>query len=405
MATIKVKFRPSTTIGKEGSIYYQVIHDRKPRQISTSYRVFKSEWNDQRSTVTCSNASARLTYILSVRERIKIDLERVGRIIQNLEKTRIEYSSDDIVEEYERQIDENSLFRYMEGLIAKLKYNGKVRTAEAYRSALNSFKKYRGGEDIMLECLSRDIMESYESWQRQRGIAPNTISFYARILRAVYNRAVEEDLTDNKSPFRKVYTGVEKTIKRALPMTIIKKIKCMDLTFKPEMEYARDIFILSFMLRGMSFIDMAFLKKNDLKNGYITYRRRKTGQQLMIEWTPEMQAIVDKYPTSGTDYLLPIIRNRDAIAIYAYRNAGYTINRHLRSIADSLELSIPLTMYVARHSWASAAKAKGIPVSVISEGMGHDSELTTQIYLSSLDTTVVDRANAILLRELNNEKR
>ncbi|MDE5871873.1 MAG: site-specific integrase, partial [Muribaculaceae bacterium] len=402
---IKVKFRPSTTAGKEGSIYYQVIHDRKPRQISTPYRVFRSEWNDQRSTVTCSNASARLTYILSVRERIKMDLERVGRIIQNLEKTRIEYTSDDIVEEYERIVDENSLFRYMEGLIAKLKYKGKVRTAEAYRSALNSFKKYREGEDIMLECLSRDIMESYESWQRQRGISPNTISFYARILRAAYNRAVEEDLTENKSPFRKIYTGVEKTIKRALPMTIIKKIKYMDLTFMPEMEYARDIFILSFMLRGMSFIDMAFLKKKDLKNGYITYRRRKTGQQLIIEWTPEMQAIVDKYPTSGTDYLLPIIRNKHAIAIYAYRNAGCMINRQLRSIASKLELSIPLTMYVARHSWASAAKAKGIPVSVISEGMGHDSELTTQIYLSSLDTSVVDRANAILLRDLNNEKR
>lgn len=401
MATIKVKFRPSTTIDKAGTIYYQVIHDRKPRQISTDYRVLRSEWNDQRATVTCSNSSSRLTYILSVRERIKIDLERVGRIIQNFEKTRLDYTSDDIVEEYQRIIEENSLFCYMEGIIAKLKYNGKVRTAETYRASLNSFRKYRQDEDIMLECLNRDIMESYESWQRQRGMSPNTISFYVRILRAVYNRAVEEGLTENKYPFRKVYTGVEKTIKRALPLTLIKKIKCMDLTFKPKMEYARDIFILSFMLRGMSLIDMAFLKKTDLKNGHITYRRRKTGQQLVIEWTREMQAIVDKYPSPETEYLLPIIRNPYAIAIYAYRNAGYAINRQLKSIARNLELPIPLTMYVARHSWASAARAKGIPISVISEGMGHDSEMTTQIYLASLDTSVVDRANSILLKELN----
>lgn len=175
----------------------------------------------------------------------------------------------------------------------------------------------------------------------------------------------------------------------------------MDLTLRPEIEHARDIFILSFMLRGMSFVDMAFLKKSDLRNGYVTYRRRKTGQQLVIEWTPDMQAILDKYPKSETEYLLPIIRNPNSIALYAYRNAGYSINRHLRTIATSLELPIPLTMYVARHSWASAAKAKGIPISVISEGMGHDSELTTQIYLASLDTSVVDRANSILLRELN----
>ena len=174
----------------------------------------------------------------------------------------------------------------------------------------------------------------------------------------------------------------------------------MDLAFKPELEYARDMFILSFMLRGMSLIDMAFLKKNDLRDGYITYRRRKTGQKLMIQWTEDMQAIVDKYPTHHGDYLLPIIRNPHSIAIYAYRNAGYVINRQLKSLAVSLELPIPLTMYVARHSWASAARAKGIPTSVISEGMGHDSEQTTKVYLASLDSSVIDRANALLLREL-----
>ena len=174
----------------------------------------------------------------------------------------------------------------------------------------------------------------------------------------------------------------------------------MNLSFKPTLEYARDIFILSFMLRGMSFIDMAFLKKSDLRCGYLTYRRRKTGQLLMIQWTPEMQSIVDKYPKNETEYLLPIIRNQNSIPVYAYRNASYRINRHLRTIAENLALPIPLTMYVARHSWASAAREKGISISVISEGMGHDSEQTTQIYLASLDASVVDRANSMLIREL-----
>lgn len=401
MATIKVKFRPSLSPEREGSIYYQVIHERKPRQVLTEYKVFAHEWNEYRATVTCSQQSPRCPYILSVRERIKVDVERLLRIVRIFERERPEYTSDDIVEEYERLSEENSLFRFMNNIIAKLKLKGKVRTSETYKSALNSFRNYRGGEDIMLESLNKEIMEAYEAWLRKRGVSSNTISFYTRILRAVYNRAVDEELTENRNPFKRVFTGIEKTVKRALPMKIIKKIKTLDLTLYPQLDFARDMFLLSFMLRGMSLIDMAFLKKSDLKNGHVIYRRRKTGQILTIQWTPEMQSIIDKYPYNESTYLLPIIRNPEAVPLYAYRNMGYYINRHLKVIANQLELPIPLTMYVARHSWASAAKARGIPISVISEGMGHDSELTTQIYLASLDTSVVDKANSLLIKDLN----
>lgn len=163
---------------------------------------------------------------------------------------------------------------------------------------------------------------------------------------------------------------------------------------------ARNMFMMSFYLRGMSFIDMAFLKKSDLKNGYLTYRRRKTGQRLIIKWTAEMQTILAKYPEYKSDYLLPIIKALDTNERSVYRNVGYNINLRLKTIAEILSINMPLTMYVARHSWASAAKAKGIPVSVISEEMGPDSESTTQIYLASLDASVVDSANSIILDAL-----
>lgn len=201
-------------------------------------------------------------------------------------------------------------------------------------------------------------------------------------------------------PFRRVYTGVDKTVKRALPIRAIKKIKTLDLTMIPRLDYARDMFLLSFYLRGMSFVDMAYLRKNDLRNGYVTYRKRKTGQQLVIKWTKEMQLILDKYPRNGSGYLLPIIKNGTTNERCSYRNASYNINNSLKKIAEMAGVEIPLTLYVARHSWASAAKAKGIPVGVISEGMGHDSEATTRIYLASLDTSVVDRANALILSSL-----
>lgn len=400
MASIKVKFRPSTVTDHEGAIYYQIIHERKVRQLLTDYKVFSSEWDESRSMVTTTQKSEPKSFILSIRERIRWDVEMLTKIDRKLDANGLIYTADDVIDEFNRYAHKYSLFNFMESIIAKLKHNGKIRTSETYKSTLNSFKKFRNDKDIMLDCITSETMEGYEAWHKNRGVAPNTISFYTRILRAVYNRAVEDDIIENRNPFRHVYTGIDKTVKRALPLAVIKKIKALDLSLTPALDYARDMFMMSFYLRGMSFIDMAFLKKSDIKNGYVTYRRRKTGQQLIIEWTKEMQMILDKYPENKSDYLLPVIRNTGTNERCTYRNTGYNINHSLKRIAGMVGATIPLTLYVARHSWASAAKAKGIPLSVISEGMGHDSEATTQIYLASLDTSVVDKANSLILKSL-----
>lgn len=400
MASIKVKFRPSTVPDHEGTIFYQVILDRKVRQLNTDYHVLPEEWDETRSMVTTKHNSNRKSFILSIRERIRWDMERLTKIDKRLDDEGLSYTADDVIDEFRRYASEYSLFNFMESLIVKFKHNGKIRTSETYTAALNSFKKFRKDEDIMLDCLTSDIMESYEAWHKQRGNSANTISFYTRILRAVYHRAVEDDIIENRNPFRHVYTGVDKTVKRAIPLPLVKKIKALDLSLSPPLDFARDMFLMSFYLRGMSFIDMAYLKKTDLKNGSIVYRRRKTGQQLTIAWTPEMQLILDKYPENPTQYILPIIKTVGCNERCAYKNAGDNINYSLKKVAEKLGINIPLTMYVARHSWASAAKAKGIPLSVISEGMGHDSEATTQIYLASLDTSVVDDANSLIIGSL-----
>ena len=276
MATIKVKFRPSSKVGQEGTVYYQILHDRKQRQYVTDYHVFSSEWDEVRATVKEDKEKNRKPFIVSIKERIHWDMERFSKIIHCLDTKGCTYTSDDVMEEFQRYSDECSIFNFMEGIIIRFKQNGKIRTAETYKAALNSFRKFREEEDLMMDCINSEIMESYEAWQRKRGIAQNTVSFYMRILRAVYNRAVDEDMIENRNPFRRVYTGIDKTVKRALPLKTIQKIMNMDLSLIPYLDFARDMFILSFMLRGMSFIDMAYLKKRDRANGYITYRRCKT---------------------------------------------------------------------------------------------------------------------------------
>ena len=403
MASVKVKYRPSSIDGKEGSIYYQVIHNRVVRQIRTNYRIFENEWNGKTLTVVVSvwASDERKNYLQSVVRCIEWDIKRLRAIIALYDKRSASYTADDIVAKFDKQANEQSLFSFMQGVIGQLKRLNRVRTSETYAATLSSFMKFRDGQDILLCEMDSDTMMLYEAWLKAKGICPNTVSFYMRILRAVYNRAVEKELVEQKHPFKHVYTGIDKTVKRAVPLKAIKRIKELDLTLKPHLDYARDIFLFSFYTRGMSFIDMAYLKKSDLKNCVITYRRKKTSQQLSIRWEKCMAEIVAKYKDrNATQYLLPIITDPLADERIQYRNALCRVNVALKEVARLANLSIPLTMYCGRHSWASIAKSKNIPISVISEGMGHDSEETTRIYLASLDSNVIDKANSLILRDL-----
>ncbi len=399
MASIKVKFRPSTTANKEGTVYYQIIQNRVIRQLKTDYRLFVHEWNEVESSIIATNNS-RQNYLQSIEERINWDIKRLHSIIAHLENKRVKYIADDIISTFQKQANEQSLFNFMQGVIAQLQQMGKQRTSETYRCTLKSFMQFREDKDVLLVDIDSDLMMMYEAYLHNRGLTKNSTSFYMRILRAVYNRAVEKDLTTNRNPFKHVYTGIDKTIKRAIPLKAIKQIKNLDLSLQPSLDFARDMFLFSFYTRGMSFIDMAYLKKKDLANGILSYRRRKTGQQLFIRWEKCMQEIVEKYENSASEYLLPIIKPNNGKERTQYQNAMYLINRKLKEIGKMIGVQLPLTTYVARHSWASVAKNKNVPISVISEGMGHDSEMTTQIYLASLDTTVVDKANSMILNSL-----
>lgn len=293
-----------------------------------------------------------------------------------------------------------SMFSFMQTIVIRLRQLGKVRTSETYLSTLNSFARFVDGKDVMLNEMNSELMTTYEAYLKARGVGMNTVSFYMRILRAVYNRAVDQGIVNQCYPFKHVYTGVGKTAKRAVPLKVIKQIKEVGGGRRSSLTYACDMFLFSFYTRGMSFVDMAYLRKKDLKDGVLSYRRRKTGQLLSIRWEKCMQDIIDKYPQTSSPYLLPIIRTTLKDGRRQYKNSIGLINRRLKEAGKKLGLSYPLTMYVARHSWASIAKDKNIPVSIISESMGHDSEKTTLIYLASLDATVIDNANMLILSEL-----
>ena len=399
MATVKAKLRPSTVEGRPGSVVYLVTHRRRVRQIAAGYRLLPAEWEEMQSLPAGRREGEPTSRIGTIRQAIGRDTGRLRRIIGELAARREEFTADEVIRRFRMSEKGMSFFGFMEDIICRLRQWGRERTAENYATALASFRRFRRGYDLAPDELDTTLMGEYEAHLLARGVAKNTVSFYNRILRAVYNRAVEQGLTAQRHPFRRVYTGIDRTAKRALPLECLRRIKELDLAQRPSQDFARDMFLFSFYTRGMSFVDMAFLRQRDLRGGTLSYRRRKTGQQLCIKWEQPMQEIVDKYATGADGYLLPIVR-RCGNERRQYRNALRRVNNRLKDIAAAVGLPGGLSMYAARHSWASIARSQNIPLSVISAGMGHDSENTTQIYLASLDNSEVDKANDLILRKL-----
>ena len=206
MATVKIKFRPSSVDGREGTVYYQVIHGRVARQINTSYKLFPAEWSKRysRIVITPSNEDRR-QYLLLLDKRIAEDTDRLENIITALERKEGAFTATDVTSAFHSEHCGLFFLAFMREVINGLKRLGKVRTVETYTSTLNSFIRFMDGKDIPLGDTDSDLMTAYETWLKSKDISMNTISFYMRILRATYNRAVEKGLVTQRFPFKHVY--------------------------------------------------------------------------------------------------------------------------------------------------------------------------------------------------------
>ena len=323
-------------------------------------------------------------------------------IIGDFEARRVEYGLPDVVGRF-RSFGRVTVFAFIEKQIACLRAGGRLGTARNYRRTLNSFAGFLNGADIPFSLLDEQLVSRYDDWLRQRRIVRNTVSFYMRVLRAVFNKAVREGIVSQSSPFRNVYTGVDRTRKRAVGEETVIRLRRLNLEHSPSLALARDIFIFSYCARGMAFVDIAFLRKQDIAGGAICYVRRKTGQRLTIRIEPCMGDIIERYSpvTRTSDYVFPLLNAEDPVRGFSqYQTALGYYNRRLKRLAELLGLEMPLSSYTSRHTWATTARNHNVPLSIISAGMGHASEKTTQIYLASLEGSVVDQANRSIIASL-----
>ena len=403
MATTRFKFRASSISGKQGTLFLQVIHQRVARQVSTKYKLYSNEWDaDSQSVVIRRDTSSeRSQYLHIVQETLQRDTSRLQLIILTLDHSRKEYKAEDVLKRFLKKEQSNVFEVFAETLIDKKREEGHRSLATKYQSSLNSLIRFLKGRLLTFEDMDSSLMLSYENYLKDLGRCPNTTSFYMRNLRAIYNQAVEQGLTPQNHPFARVYTGIAKTVKRAVNIEEVQKIKAKELPPDSAEEFSRDIFLFSLYTCGMSPTDIAHLLKSDLQGDHLSYRRQKTGQRITIRWEPCMQKLVDKYNNDDSPYLIPLITRPGEDEERQYQNRIHLINHHLKKLGEELGLSSRLTSYVARHSWASIAKSQDVPVAAISEAMGHTTERTTRIYLKSFDNTLVDCANQKVLSAIS----
>lgn len=398
MTSIKIKLKQASDISKKGRIIYRINLRGLSKTIMSSVEIFPNEWNDRSSAIIKANCSPdRKEELEQAEENIQWDIRSIYQIISRLVMESGTFTADDIVRLFEIQNPNISFIAFMRERIKRLENHGKYGTAATYSTTLNSFMRFLRVHDVSLNRLDSSLIKSYEEHLRSTGLTKNTTSFYMRVLRSVYNQAVENGLVEQARPFCNVYTGIAETKKRAVSAKDIRKIIAIDLAQYPALDFARDVFMFSFYTRGMAFIDIAYLRRENLKDGYLIYKRRKTGCELRIKWEDCMKSIVKKYQAQCNHYLLPIIKGEEDNR-KQYQNFSHWINKQLKRLSSLLDIKPALTMYVARHSWASIAKNNNIPITVISEGMGHSSIKTTQIYLASLNDSIIDGANKRIIK-------
>lgn len=402
MTTIKLKFRASSVEGRPGTLYYQLCRRRTTKRINTRMHIYPRQWDasEGRLSPEADNRGILLHY----QQIINRDMGILHEIVDRMDAFGKDYSLNDIAWEFRVKCSGTYSLAYMEEELQNLVHDGKLGTARNRRRTLSSFTAYLEGKDILLSELDRTVICGYAKWLRGRSLCKNTVSFYMRNLRTVYNKAVKEGLVPQSHPFQDVYTGIDRTRKRAIGESVMLRLMQLDLEATPALDLARDMFIFSYCTRGMSFVDMAFLRKSDISGSTIAYSRKKTGQRLCVRIEPCTSFILKKYSRKckSSSYIFPVIHTDDRNEAYRqYQTALGYYNRKLKRLSCLLKLETPISSYTARHTWATTARNRNTPLAVISSSMGHTSEKTTSIYLAALDESVIDRANRNILAPLN----
>ena len=380
-------------------LVFQVIHNRRKKLLYTGYRMKEEVFDESEGKIMNGVGSTfTATEVVKMNRELRKMRNQIDIRIRQLERTREEFAVEDILTQnaFGTGKPQFYLLRYINAQIERKQELKKVGMAAAYKSTRSSLARFIGRPDVRMSEVDSAFVRRYEDFLYSNGSSGNTVSYYLRNLRSLYNQAVTDGYHPRgEYPFAKAQTRPAKTVKRALSRTDMQNLADLNLENEPELEFTRDLYLFSFYAQGMAFVDIVLLKKTDICNGVLTYSRHKSKQLIRIVVTPQMQGVIDKYNTEN-EYLFPIISGEYASGYQKYRLALGRINRHLKKIAVVADIKVPLTTYTARHTWATLARDYGAPISVISAGLGHTSEEMTRVYLKDFDVSMLNQVNSIV---------
>ena len=391
---------------KDGTypLIFRLTHFRKTLPIPIGVSLHKDDWDEDNRVVKKSyvgtNTVTRLNNIITKKKAAFLDtllkLDEAGKLNQ--------LSIHEVREKIAPSQASSSFFEFSKLQIEQLKAEKRIGTSNAYRDASRAVRRFYKGKDLLFRDITPRFLEQFADSHKANGNGVNGLAAYMRSIRAIYNKAIKAGIADKEAyPFNDYKIVTAPTMKRALDSDLLKKIIQLELEPKSSLFKARNYFLASYMMYGMSFCDMAYLRKEDISDGRIDYRRSKTKKVYNIKVTDSLRQILDYFAqfTIGTPYVFPIIKREtplDQSKDIQWARKRY--NRKLKLLAAECKIEKNLTSYVSRHSFATHASYADIPVTAISTMLGHSSIKTTQIYLQSLPLRTIDEYNAQLIGAL-----
>jgi len=328
-------------------------------------------------------------------------MKHVERLIDRLHKNGESLAVSNIKKALKKNAYEYTFFEFAMEVIEELNKINKCGTARTHQNSVSKLRTY-AKTNLKFEEIDYNLLLDFQRSMLSQNIAINTISVYMRSIRSLFNQAIRRRITDRAHyPFNDFKIQSEQTRSRSLTIEHMRRIRDLELNKGCAMWRYRLYFMLLFYLRGMSFIDLAFLKRSNIENDRIVYKRRKTNKWYSIGITEEIdkaiKQIVDVKEMEGSDFILPIITNKKDYQVQLEQaRQGYRyLNKNMKKIAKLCDIDLPITSYYARYSWANIARAKEYSKDLIAEGLGHEyGNKVTGIYLDQYPDSIIDQCNA-----------
>lgn len=405
MATIKVTLKQDKRYKDSPlPLVIRVTHRRTPKLIFSTYRVNPEIFDSELEQITglpsdCSEPEKRRQ---EINHWISKEKRKLKRIADDLDRKKTEYTVNDILLSYYMEQESRYLIGHLGQCVREKHQAGNYGTAAAYRSTMRSLSRFTGARKIPMSRINAQFVHDYRNFLLERGNKENTVRFYLRNFRSMYNLAVETTKLKDKEPFKKIKTQPCETEVTAYALETIRKLAVADFSDNPVLEKTRDTFMFSFFNRGMSFVDVAFLTEDKCADDTISYKRKKTHIPVRVTLNSQTAELLKKYRKPDNAFLFPFLNDKGTAEEQYKRYRTYLawINRNLKKIGKMLGIDVRLTIHGARHAWANEASTRGAPILVIRDALGHKHVQTTEIYIERMVLDKVDNVNDEIISDL-----